>query len=132
MIAIVDDRIDDHFLVTRSLSAYPNIRFKSFYDGQQLIDYFEKHKNDRASLPDIVLLDVNMPTMSGYDTFKELKERHVSDNVYFAIFSNSNEYDFLRHQDLGIDSYSKPQAFDRLKEVLEKIIEKYLEQSKAK
>lgn len=128
-LAIVDDRVDDHFLIERALSEYPNITFKSFYDGPQLIDYLLKKDHSQKSndpLPDIVFLDVNMPGLSGYDTFKELKEHRELSHVHFVIFSNSNEFDFLRHQELGVDCFTKPQTFDKLKELLKKIIEDYL------
>jgi CheY-like chemotaxis protein len=123
-IAIVDDRVDDHFLIERALGEYRNIKFRSFYDGQQLIDFLLSEKG-KTQMPNIVLIDVNMPTLSGYDTIQRLKEHRELNSIYFVIFSNSTEFDFLRHQDLGVDSYTKPQTFDKLKSLLEKIIEDY-------
>jgi CheY-like chemotaxis protein len=129
LIAIVDDRVDDHFLIERALNSYPNIRFQSFYDGQQLIEHLEKNIAARktADNPNIVLIDVNMPTISGYDTVQRLKSRSELNDIYFVIFSNSSEYDFLRHQDLGVDCYTKPPTLDKLKVLLEKIISDFVE-----
>jgi DNA-binding NarL/FixJ family response regulator len=69
--------VDDHLLIAKALGGVIE-HFKNFevlYEvehGQALI---EKFKN-LANIPDIVLLDVFMPIMNGFETARWLKEHH--------------------------------------------------------
>ncbi len=46
-----------------------------FDNGKKAYDYFSKHLDLPASLPEIVLLDLNMPIMDGWE-FLDLMEDH--------------------------------------------------------
>lgn len=68
---------DDHLLIAKALSGIVEsfADFEVLYEaanGQALI---EKMKNTQA-LPDIVLLDISMPVMDGFETAKWIKANH--------------------------------------------------------
>lgn len=68
---------DDHLLIAKALSGIVEsfADFEVLYEaanGQALI---EKMKNAQA-LPDIVLLDISMPVMDGFETAKWIKANH--------------------------------------------------------
>ncbi|MEM6523421.1 MAG: response regulator transcription factor [Bacteroidota bacterium] len=69
--------VDDHTLVARALAKMVN-QFEGFNvlyevgNGRELIEKLEKQEN----LPDIVLLDINMPIMDGFETATWLKGNH--------------------------------------------------------
>lgn len=48
-----------------------------FENGQKAYNYFDKHIGDHKQLPEIVLLDLNMPIMDGWE-FLDLMEGHSS------------------------------------------------------
>lgn len=66
--------VDDHLLIAKALAAIIE-NFKNYnvlYEaehGKAMIDKFNQPKN----IPDIVLLDISMPVMDGFETAKWLK-----------------------------------------------------------
>ncbi len=72
------------------------------FDGQEALEMFEEH-------PDIalILLDVMMPRLNGFDTLKEI--RKTSDVPVIMLTAKGEEEDELTGFSLGVDEYiSKP------------------------
>ena len=72
------------------------------FDGQEALDVFDEH-------PDIalILLDVMMPRLNGFDTLKEI--RKTSQVPVIMLTAKSEEEDELNGFSLGVDEYiSKP------------------------
>ncbi len=68
------------------------------YDGQEALDILSKEKFD------IILLDLMMPKVDGFDVLAELKRRNDITPVIIA--SNLNqESDVMRALELGVTSY---------------------------
>ena len=69
--------IDDHVLIAQAIKGLIS-NFKNFEvlyeceNGKELIDKITK----KNQLPDIVLLDISMPIMNGFETAKWLQEHH--------------------------------------------------------
>ncbi len=69
--------VDDHHLVSRALEnlIFAKDEFEVVLncgDGQSFLDNLMNNKN----LPDVVLMDVNMPIKNGIDTTKEITEKY--------------------------------------------------------
>ncbi len=70
--AIVDD--DAIFHLTTKLLIQKQIHYReirTFFNGKELIDFITESKNDPEVLPDIILLDLYMPIMDGWDFLEE-------------------------------------------------------------
>jgi len=81
--------------------------FCTVYPAQSTAKLFEILEN---VIPDLILLDINMPEMNGYDTIKKLKadERYADIPVIFLTAKNDNESE-LEGLALGaVDYVSKP------------------------
>ena len=69
--------VDDHLLIAKAITGVIE-HFRNYdvlYEvehGKALIEKFQQRKN----IPDIVLLDVSMPVMDGFETAQWLREAH--------------------------------------------------------
>lgn len=68
----VDDSQDDAFFVKRAIEASGlEVEVVHVEGGQQAIDFLAAHPP-----PDLMLLDLKMPAMSGFEVLQWLKEHH--------------------------------------------------------
>lgn len=73
--------------------------------------------------PDLVLLDVKLPLMDGYEVLKEVRSRAPLRQIPIVVFSTtSREEDIIRAMELGADDYVvKPAAYQDFVEVIKEI-----------
>lgn len=105
-ILIVDDEPDIPELLKLSLISEP-YEFLVAYNGEQAIDITLKEQ------PDLILLDIMMPDMDGYEVVEQLKKsKTASDIPVIMISAKTAVEDKVKGMELGIDDYiSKP--FDK-------------------
>ncbi|MBA3682575.1 MAG: response regulator [Bacteroidetes bacterium] len=87
-ILIVDDDIDDQIFIRKAIKdEHPNSEWISFYNGMQVLDYMLKKGVCEGSShqdPHIIILDINMPNLSGFDVLKALKQHSFTNNICYA------------------------------------------------
>ena len=99
-ILIVDDepRIRDFVRMNLELEHYRVIEASN---GQEAVDALREH------LPDLIVLDVKMPEMDGFETLRAIRE--VSTVPVIMLTVRQDEQDRIRGLDLGADDYiAKP------------------------
>ncbi|PCI39174.1 MAG: hypothetical protein COB46_09515 [Rhodospirillaceae bacterium] len=67
--------------------------------------------------PDIILCDINMPVMGGYDVLKELRSKHpaFADTPFIFLSAFADRKDIISGLELGADDYlTKPIDFEML------------------
>ncbi len=102
-ILIVDDNVQNAELLQAYLEPLEtNIRFA--YDGVEALEKIE------AKIPDIVLLDIMMPRMSGFEVCRRIKNDPKTKNTPVIMVTALNELgDVERGIDCGADDFlSKP------------------------
>jgi CheY-like chemotaxis protein len=122
-ILLVDDDQICNFLSTKALEKTGDVNdIHTAANGQQAINLFENFYSQSHFLPDVVLLDLNMPVMNGFEFLKAFQQMKIEgkDNVRIIIVSSSvNPEDISRAKSLGASDYvSKPLTAERLKQVL--------------
>jgi len=72
------------------------------------------------SLPDLVLVDWNMPVMSGIDFIRAVRELHIYDPLPLIMVTTNSESDYVgAAMDAGANEYiQKPCTLDALREKL--------------
>ncbi len=123
-ILVAEDDADDRTLATLAfseLNSYHELEF--VHDGQQLLDRLQAKLKAGATLPDLVLLDLNMPRKDGRAALKEMKQNTKLKDVDVIIFSTSSAPEDVKYTlDLGaIKYYVKPSNYTQLLEVCRSI-----------
>ena len=68
--------------------------FHAANDGTQALEMLRDNSVNR---PNIILLDLNMPRMNGFEFLDEIrKDRKLSDSVIFVITTSDSDYDRVR------------------------------------
>ena len=90
--------------------------------GREAMDALERRHKD-GTLPNLILLDINLPDISGIDLLTRIKEDMPFCKIPVVILTGSNEdQDIQKSYDLGASSYLvKPISNDALMLVVEKL-----------
>ena len=75
--------------------------YKSYTDAQQALNFLKDHSEDPTALPDVILLDLNMPVIDGWDfldMFEQLNKDLKKKIRIFIVTSSVDEKDKLRSQ----------------------------------
>ncbi len=93
-------------------------------DGEEAILFlYGEGKFLGSPLPDIVLLDLNLPKKDGREVLKEIKENEKLKKIPVVILTTSQaEKDILRAYELHANAYiNKPLDFDQFIDVVKSI-----------
>jgi CheY-like chemotaxis protein len=81
-------------------------------NGKQAIELLNTSVESERALPDIILLDLNMPIMDGFgflDAFEKLKAPNKDRIKIIVVTSSNNPADIDRAKQYGVSSYlTKP------------------------
>ena len=125
VILIAEDDADDRFFLQQ---AFEDLGFKGkmhfAYNGREVLDYLETIKN-REQLPHLIIMDLNMPLLSGNQTLIELKKNRRYNDILIVVFSSSmNENEKLTCLELGAYAYFvKPDNTERLQQIVQEFID---------
>lgn len=107
----VEDSLDDVVLLRHACrKAEISFDLRVVEDGEIATDYFlgrgEYSDRSKHPLPNLVLLDLNMPRKGGFEVLTMLKQSTQLQNIPVAIFTSStNEDDIRRAITGGADCY---------------------------
>jgi CheY-like chemotaxis protein len=116
-ILIVDDNHTHMRLVEMILRTDNYILLKAF-DGEEALDIATREQ------PDLVLMDLNLPKMNGFEVIRRLKENPISSQAsIIAITAYAMKGDREKVLELGCDEYvSKPISTRELSKMITRIL----------
>jgi CheY-like chemotaxis protein len=125
-ILLVDDNDDDVVLLEESFrdSRFLNL-LQVVHDGEEAIRYLRRQgPYQSAKTPGLVLLDINMPKMNGFEVLQVMKADPLLKTIPVVMLTTSTrDEDIARSYDGGACSFvSKPVSLDKLKEVIKQFM----------
>lgn len=132
ILLVEDNRMD----VELTLDAFREAHFVNSIqvcsDGEEALNYLlgNGHFSDREQypLPDLILLDLNLPKINGHEVLKEIKARPFLKRIPVVVLTSSkDEADRARSYDSGVNSYLvKPVSFEGFLQVIKEVSEYWL------
>ena len=89
-------------------------------DGQSALEHLREH---RDNVPDLVILDLNLPRLSGHEVLASMQADEVLRRIPVAVLTTSAaEADVVRTYDLGANCFlTKPVDMDQFSHVVQSI-----------
>ena len=114
-----EDDLDDQLIIRDAIKKADigaSVHFVS--NGSALLERLAEQFG--GNLPDILLLDLNMPVLNGLEVLKILREREdIEDLPIIILTTSSNQNDIDQCYRLGANSFiTKPSSFEEMVEVV--------------
>ncbi len=128
LILLVEDNADDEALTMRAFrknSLFAEIAVAR--DGPQALDYLfcegQFSERDPLRVPRVVLLDINLPKLSGLEVLRVLRNDPRTKLLPIVILTSSNEEeDLVNSYQLGVNSYiRKPVDYNAFMEAVKQL-----------
>ncbi|WP_256011040.1 response regulator [Desertivirga xinjiangensis] len=118
VILIAEDDADDRLLIKEAFEENQTSATIIFFEnGEELLNYLKDFsKGEAAILPDLFILDLNMPKTNGKEVLKYLKEQNIFKEIPVIILTTSK----LREEEKNVLTmgaagfYTKPSSFTEL------------------
>ena len=115
---MVDDDVDDHEFFLEALNEIdPSIKCITAINGDEAL---QKLREWTGSLPDFIILDLNLPGMSGKKCLVEIKKDKTLCDIPVVIYTTTSEKKIIKQMEaLGaVHFISKPNNLSLLRDTL--------------
>ncbi len=134
-ILVAEDNPEDAFFLQRAFGKKGfKCKLEFVRDGQEVLDYLQDagqaEEGRQHPVPDLLLLDLKMPRLNGFDVLKWLRRKEERlRRLPVVIFTSSGErLDIDRAYDLGANAYVvKPHDGEKLEEIVALVGEFWIE-----
>ena len=123
-VLLVEDNLDHALIATMALKKMSQIsKIDHVVDGSQALKYLFNPQLSATSLPNLTILDLNMPSVDGFEVLKEIRNNKKLNELPIVVLTTSkHESDVKKALKLGIIEYFvKPLDVGRLSEILDSI-----------
>jgi CheY-like chemotaxis protein len=95
-------------------------------DGQKAVDYLLKqgaYASDEHHSPVLILLDLNLPVLSGYQVLKIIKNNERTKKIPVVVLTTTdNPHEVARCYELGCNMYvTKPIEYEQFSDMIQRL-----------
>lgn len=124
-ILLVEDNEADAFLTKEALEADRlHLEVTIARDGEEALRYLLREGEfAEAPVPDLLLLDLNLPKLDGQGVLEEMRKHERLQHVPVVVLSSSDaDSDILRSYKLGANCYvTKPLGLSSFREIMNSV-----------
>jgi len=124
-ILLIEDNDGDILLTTEALESGKIINtINILRDGKQAIDYLNKMCTEfDSAMPDLILLDINLPKKNGFEVLKHIKNKEALRHLpVIMLTTSSSEIDInMSYYNYANCFITKPVEVDDFMEAISKI-----------
>lgn len=129
-ILIIEDNLADSRMIQELLNEF-NTKTKLYTvrNGVEALKFLNKKEKYQHEVdPDLILLDLNIPLIDGFEVLKEIRTNKILNHIPVLVLTTSNcENDFLKAQKLQADCFiTKPLDYDEYNKLLKHVEECWL------
>lgn len=127
-VCVVDDDELFQFVMRQHLERLELVEeIHKFTDGEQALNYIRQNQHDGELLPDLILLDVNMPYMDGWQFMREFVQLDLPADKHIRVYiltSSTHESDLQKAKEFPtLAGYLvKPIGKNIIKELLTELL----------
>lgn len=127
LILIAEDDPDDALMLKDAFSEINQNSVTFLNNGKLLIEHIQKLLLHNE-MPNLVVIDLNMPVLDGRDVIKELRKSDQTKNIPLVVLSTTkNKEDIDSVMELGADQFfTKPASFKDLVNITTNMASKWL------
>ena len=125
LVLYVDDDKDDIEVVREAFEPYQNIELVTFSESYAFLHYLIKDKTS-SRIPSLMLIDINMPVLSGKELLTMLRSYDHLKNVITVLYTTSNfhaDQSFAKR--LNAKFVTKPVERQKLNATIEDLLRDY-------
>ncbi|WP_414469350.1 response regulator [Methanobacterium sp. ACI-7] len=129
-ILLVEDNPADARIIIDYFKANYNVEVKHFTDDVDVLDYLCQNEIYESNVfPDIIILDMNLPKVSGLDVLKKIKTDSKLKRIPVIVFGTSSDHLEIKevYNNYANGYIIKPIDLDELDDVLRHIAYFWLE-----
>lgn len=122
-IYLADDDDDDRTMFSEALHEIDStVVLTQTKDGKQLMEILS---DDPDPLPEVIILDINMPKVDGFECLEQIKQNANLKKLPVIMLSTSTDPDTIdKALELGATAYAvKPSSFDGLKSLIKNVLQ---------
>ncbi len=132
-ILLIEDNLLDIELTVNALErGVQNFHIHTAHDGEEALEFLRNLEDalpTTAILPKLILLDLKIPKLSGFEVLQKIKENPVSRIIPVVVLTSSgDEEDMLKCYNLGANSYiQKPVSYEEYRKLVQNLVFYWLE-----
>jgi len=128
-ILLIEEDNNDELQFRQALMEYPDkLNLYSYHTGEEAINFFRSLEEESSAhffpKPDLILLDLMLPVIGGFEVLKDIKRRRTLQNIPVVVFSKNPTHEemiksyYLHASGFIHKSFSYPEVKEQLHKTL--------------